>query len=127
MEYQVTKPSFVRFNWTQVAITFAACFAACLLAGGAIYAILYFVQRKTKPQSYGNDAQTGFQRPIREEKIHEIKEPQNGEAQNDGEAQNHDEAQNEKEDGQKEKSTGKAIRLNGRFAKKPVSNNPESS
>ncbi|WP_028525616.1 hypothetical protein [Runella limosa] len=77
MEYQVTKPSFVRVNWTQVAFTFAACFAACLLAGGALYAVTYFINRKQKVSYNGNDTQTRQQRPLYEKEKHvEIKKPQ---------------------------------------------------
>ena len=120
MEYQVTKPSFVRINWTQTALTFAACFVACLLAGGAIYAIIYFLNRKPK-QNNGYDTQTQQQRTVRQkEKISDqVEDPQVIDQKSDQAQIN--ESENQKEDNEEtdeEKPDSQNLRLNGK-AEKP--------
>lgn len=120
MEYQVTKPSFVRVNWTQLAFTFAACFAACLLAGGALYAIIYFINRKPKTPDHGNDTQAQQQRPIREKEIVEqVKDPQDHHEEKDrDEAQNDQEKDSEETD--EKEPVKQVVQLNGQAKKKPV-------
>lgn len=119
MEYQVTKPSFVRVNWTQVAVTFAACFAACLLAGGALYAIIYFINRKPTVQNNGNYTQAQQQRPIREKEIVEqVKDPQDNHEEKSDQAQNDQEKDHEETD--KKEPVEQVVQLNGQLKKKPV-------
>lgn len=121
MEYQVTKPSFVRVNWTQIALTFAACFAACLLAGGALYAIVYFINRKPKAQENGNYTQAQQQRPIREKiEVREVENPQeHHEEKSRDEAQN-DQEQEDHEETDEKKPVKQTIQLNGVSKKKTV-------
>ena len=125
MEYQVTKPSFVRVNWTQVAFTFAACFAACLLAGGALYAIVYFIHRKPKAQENGNYTQAQQQRPIREKEkeiVEQVKDPQDHHEEKDrDEAQNDQEKDSEETD--EKEPVKQVVQLNGVSKKKPLSVN----
>lgn len=121
MEYQVTKPAFVRVNWTQIAFTFAACLAACLLAGGAFYAVIYFTNRKSN--NHGNLTETGFQRPIQKEIRHQVEKPQNHQESNEAEI---DEGENQEKDDQEtdeEKHIEQIVQLkplNGKAAKKAV-------
>jgi len=123
MEYQVTKPSFVRFNWTQTLLTFAACFIACLLAGGCIYAVIYFIHRK---QNAKNDlpTQTQQQRPVREKRQEEIgnrqKEPQNHQESDQAEnLESQDQEKDSQEADEKEPIT-KTVQLNGQVKKTAV-------
>lgn len=121
MEYQVTKPSFVRVNWTQVAFTFAACFAACLLAGGALYAIVYFIHRKPKAQENGNYTQAQQQRPIREKEkeiVEQVKDSQDHHEEKNNEAQNDQEESDEETD--KKEPVKQVIQLNGQVKKNKV-------
>lgn len=120
MEYQVTKPSFVRVNWTQIALTFAACFAACLLAGGALYAIICFIHRKPKAQDNGNYTQAQQQRTIREKEkiVEQVKDPQDHHEEKNNEAQNDQEESDEETD--KKEPVKQVIQLNGQVKKKKV-------
>lgn len=120
MEYQVTKPSFVRVNWTQVTLTFAACFVACLLAGGALYAIVYFIHRKPKAQDNGNDTEAQQQRPIRQKiEVREVENPQeHHEEKSRDEAQNDQEKDDEETD--EKEPVKQTIQLNGVSKKKPL-------
>ena len=124
MEYQVTKPSFVRINWTQVAMIFAACFAACLLAGGIVFSVIYFINRKPKALKNGYDTETRQQRPVREkEQNNEVENPQNH--QESDEAENHDQSENEAqkesdEETDEKKRVSKVVQLNGSAKRQEV-------
>lgn len=129
MEYQVTKPSFVRINWTQVAMVFAACFAACLLAGGIVFSVIYFINRKPKALKNGYDTETRQQRPVREkEQINEVENPQNRASdrhQESDEAENHDKSENEAqkesdEETDEKKRVSPIIQLNGTAKRQAV-------